>query len=277
MERRMGTERANERPSDERRIQESHRRYTRSRTRYESPFHLPQLSSQHRTNTHGLTGQQTSMQTWASGPSHLHPPNPIARHPSPPSPRSTPTWHPAHVAPQRVHSLTAAYMPTAPAPVSPGNPVTPQPAPSPRARDFLSNQRGHVTASKERALPEPAVTLLDGDVAPRAHIPTPANPVPASITRETVPHANATRSPTGFAEPGMEGRPESSPVAPTASTLPITHGLHDFSALCSGTRNPWGSINHRHHRSQPARVQHRDLGPRPLQYSPFSQIYGLSP
>jgi hypothetical protein len=71
----------------------------------------------------------------------------------------------------------AAYMPTAPAPVQPGNPITPpQPAPRPHARDLPSNQRGHVTVLKQRALPEPAVTPLDGDVAPRAHTPTVTSP-----------------------------------------------------------------------------------------------------
>jgi hypothetical protein len=44
--------------------------------------------------------------------------------------------------------------------------------------------------------------------------------------------------------------PPNGGVAPHAPTPPIVHGPHDLSALCSGTKNPWGSIwrqrNHSH-------------------------------
>jgi hypothetical protein len=49
--------------------------------------------------------------------------------------------------------------------------VSPQPAPSPRARDLCSNQQGHVTASKHHALPEPAVTPPSDDMAPCVRTP----------------------------------------------------------------------------------------------------------
>ena len=50
--------------------------------------------------------------------------------------------------------------------------ASPQPAPSLRTRNFRSNQQGHMTALKHRTLPEPAVTLPNGDVAPRTCTPT---------------------------------------------------------------------------------------------------------
>ena len=43
--------------------------------------------------------------------------------------------------------------------------ASPQPTPSPHVRVLHSNQRGHMTMSTHRALPEPAVTLPNHDVA----------------------------------------------------------------------------------------------------------------
>ena len=42
--------------------------------------------------------------------------------------------------------------------------------------------------------------------------------------------------------------------APAVPTLPVEYSPHDLSALCSGTRNPWGTLScchHHHHHSQP--------------------------
>ena len=39
-----------------------------------------------------------------------------------------------------------------------------------------------------------------------------------------------------------------SPIVPAASAPSIVHELHDFSALCLGTQNPWDSLNHHCHR-----------------------------
>ena len=51
-----------------------------------------------------------------------------------------------------------------------------------------------------------------------------------------------------------------SPIAPAASAPSIVHGPCDFSALCSGTRNPWGSLNHRRHRpNSPTRYTNSHL------------------
>ena len=132
----------------------------RSRMRYETPS---QPSTQHRTNTDGLTGQARLTRPTASSPStstpcphlltlivhHTCPRNPFAHRPSPchpwrapyphptylttqsrphnlltccPSPQSphqTMTWHPTHVPPQRVHSLTAPLPPTCQPPPPP--------------------------------------------------------------------------------------------------------------------------------------------------------------
>jgi hypothetical protein len=58
------------------------------------------------------------------------------------------------------------------------------------------------------------------------------------------------------------------PIMPTASTLPIAHGWHNFSALRSGRENPWGSLRHCQHRSHPACNYHRDsqMDPNPPRY-----------
>jgi len=82
--------------------------------------------------------------------------------------------------------------------------ASPQPAPSPPARDLCSNQQRHMTAPKHRARPEPAIT--------------PPN------------------------------------VSP--SILPVKYPPRDFSSLCTGTKNPWGSIQRRRYSYPP-----RDLTP----------------
>ena len=92
--------------------------------------------------------------------------------------------------------------PRANGPDKPPSPLaSPQPAPSPRACDLPSNQRGHVTALKCRAVPEPTVTPPNRDVAPRARTaalpnnPTapsrPIRPPPATtVSADVAPRAH---------------------------------------------------------------------------------------
>ena len=66
------------------------------------PYH-PQTTQwliQYCTCPYGLTGQQKSTETWASAPSHLHPPTPITHCPSPPSPCQMMMWQPLNAPPQ---------------------------------------------------------------------------------------------------------------------------------------------------------------------------------
>ena len=66
------------------------------------PYH-PQTTQwliQYYTCPYGLTGQQKSTETWASAPSHLHPPTPITHCPSPPSPCQMMMWQPSNAPPQ---------------------------------------------------------------------------------------------------------------------------------------------------------------------------------
>ena len=162
------------------------------------------------------------------------------------------------------------------APSKPPSPLTsPQPAPSPRARDLSSNQRGHVIALKQRALPGPAVTPSGADVAPRAHTPTPAAP----------PTVTSPNSDVALHTPCPATRAPTEPHAPTPS---IVYGPRDLSGLCSGTKNPWGSIQRRrnysysprnrttlysgswrshHSRSYPPRQHHTHLHPELVHHS----------
>jgi hypothetical protein len=92
------------------------------------------------------------------------------------------------------------------------------------------------------AYTSPAPALIDpdpGDVAPRARTlatrlltdnPVPVDPDPAAPTPAT-----------------------GAPTVPQARTPSIVHGPRDLSALCSGTKNPWGSIKHHRRHSYPPR------------------------
>jgi hypothetical protein len=165
----------------------------------------------------------------------------------------------------------------------------PQLAPSPHTHDLSSNQRNHVTASKQRAPLEPTVTPPNGNPA-----------------TETVPNGIALAS-TALTEPTpinlaptapilFDHRIATAPVdtfvnAPAVYAIPV-HPPRDLSSLKSGTRNPWGSINHRRRRFHPPRdhpfspaeqlrsppKSHSNLHPRdPFSYShsnlhPWSQL-----
>ena len=166
--------------------------------------------------------------------------------------------------------------------------ASPQPAPSPHACNLRSNQRGHVTASKQRALPQPAVTPPSADVAPRAHTPAPTAPPAVALSGSDV--APRMASPEGMrplsGQPATPSHPDREPwptvtlsnndVAPYARTPatgatsdqvptasvptkcnpatytpapPIVHGLRDLSGLHSGSPNPWGSLSRRRQHS----------------------------
>ena len=127
----------------------------------------------------------------------------------------------------------------------------------------------------------PTVIPPDDNVVPHActiamSTPTapcaPVNPSPNMPVRLPDPIAAA------FVKPD--------PIAPAASTPSIMHGPRNFSALCSDTQNPWGSIYHRQYHSCPVhrdsstdthRYLHRDslhshhlISPPPL---PFNSSY----
>jgi hypothetical protein len=57
-----------------------------------------------------------------------------------------------------------------------------------------------------------------------------------------------------------------SPIMPVSSTPSIMHRLCDFSVLCSGTQNPWGSLNHRHCRPY-LHTRHSNLLLEPQEHS----------
>ena len=145
------------------------------------------------------------------------------------------------------------------------------PAPSLHLRELLcSNQRDHVTASKHRALPEPAVTLSNDDVAPCAHTSTtdaPSDRVPAiSVLINTAlanpKHSDATPA-SVHANPDHH-TPPTEPATPTAPILldnciPTVHvgpfvntpasaiparAPCDLWSLRSGVRNPWSNLSH---------------------------------
>jgi hypothetical protein len=108
--------------------------------------------------------------------------------------------------------------------------ASPQPAPSPHARDLCSNQQGHVTALKHRTLPEPAVTPPSDDMAPCVRTPaTVHGPQDLTGLRSDAPNPWGTL---------RRRRHYSRPPC-------------DLSALRLGRNNPWGSIGHRHCRFYP--------------------------
>ena len=111
------------------------------------------------------------------------------------------------------------FRPTTPsqpncAPPKPLSPlVSPQPAPSPHTCNLCSNQRGHVTVLKHRALSEPTVTSPNGDIAPHTRTPaTGASTAPPACT------------PTLSRDP---------PIAR------VMHQPRDLTALRSDAPNPW--------------------------------------
>ena len=143
----------------------------------------------------------------------------------------------------------AAHIPTAPAPVPPGNPVTP---PQP-------------------ALPKRAITPLNDDVAPCVVSPVPMRPLsgqpamPSHLDRmppsPTMPIDPVPIDPASVL-------PKLDPIAPVSTAPPTAHGPRDFSALRSGTRNPWSSLGQRGRRSYRAHPRRTYLGPQPHMNSP---------
>ena len=140
----------------------------------------------------------------------------------------------------------ATYMPTAPTPVPPGNPVTP---PQP-------------------ALPKRTVTPLNDDVAPHMVSPVPMRPL--SGQPATPSHLNRMLpSPAMPIEPvpvdPASVLPKLDPIAPVSTALPTAHGPQDFSALRSGTRNLWSKHGHCSYTAHPWWTY---LGPQPQTNSP---------
>jgi hypothetical protein len=145
-----------------------------------------------------------------------------------------------------------------------------------------------MTALKQRAPPEPAVTPLDGDVAPSTRTlatGAPTDTTPAAHTPNAPALVNpnlvdATANPVRVAPgnpnlaPVRFAHANTIPVAPVASSTPIVHGPCDFSGLRLGKENPWGSIRHRHHRSHPLHTYHRDSRPGP---GPSQHLHAYPP
>jgi len=141
----------------------------------------------------------------------------------------------------------AAYMPTASIAVSPNpNHILTTPcdmAPSPDSVALVS------TAPTEPAPVDPApaalVNLKPGDVAADATHTMSANLAFADpILVDPTPVLPKTKPVHGAP---VNTSPDVSVSLPDATISPIAHELHNFSALCSGTQNPWGSIHHHCH------------------------------
>jgi hypothetical protein len=156
--------------------------------------------------------------------------------------------------------------------------ASPQLAPSPHVRDLSSNQRGHVTPSKQCAPLKPTVTLPNSDVATKT-VSIGPTPVVAPLIEPDFSDVACAPSPDGVALTSplptelapINTGPNASiglpdcipavfekfePLVQTATVPPTAHEPRDFSALRSGKQNPWGSIRHRHYCSQPV---HRNL------------------
>jgi hypothetical protein len=79
---------------------------------------------------------------------------------------------------------------------------------------------------------------------PEAHVNAFGDPTPDTIVN-TTPDVLVDTTPITCID--------STPATPVTPTLPTVHGPRDLSALRSGTANPWGSIKHRRHHSDPPR------------------------
>jgi hypothetical protein len=126
----------------------------------------------------------------------------------------------------------------------------PKPAVTPQNSDVAPCARTPATGASNEHTP-----AAPTDCTPAAHSPNaPAlvNPVPSDVTIDPVPE------PAAFAKPDQ--------IVPASTIPPIVHGPRDFSALHSGTQNPWGSIHSRRYRSHPAPTYRRHSGPGPPQY-----------
>ena len=165
-----------------------------------------------------------------------------------------------------------------------------QPTPGPHARDLSLNQRGHMTALKQRALPEPAITPSGDDVAPHAHTPASSNSPTAPSQPTHVLFKRAVTSPNSDVALHTPSLAMHMPTEPHAPTLSIVYGPRNLSGLCSGTKNLWGSIQrqwnysysprnrtalhsgswHSHHsHSYPPCQHHIHLHPELVQHSPY--------
>ena len=101
---------------------------------------------------------------------------------------------------------------------------------------------------------------------------TSCDPVPAVLedpARIALVEAVINQVPAAFVEHDL--------ITPVSTAPPTAYGPRDFSTLRSSVRNPWGSINHRHSQSHPARIQHRDPGPYPLRNSHLRPHQSTSP
>jgi hypothetical protein len=128
---------------------------------------------------------------------------------------------------------------------------------------------------------------MPSDRIPPASVPIITAPVkPDSTQALAAPIHSVHASPVSVNPAPMLPKPGPVPstLANTSLTvpigLPVVHGLQDFSALRSGSKDPWRSLGHRNHRSYPQRPHRTHLAPDPHRHSnsnPRHPYHSISP